>query len=51
MGQIIAVITKAILVTLVSSLAAICIEHIRRHNQDQNEAEWNQPRYDEHEDW
>lgn len=37
MNEIIAAVAKAVLVTLVSTLAAIGIEKIRRYNEDREE--------------
>jgi hypothetical protein len=49
-NQIVAAVLKAVLVTLVSTLAAIGIEKIRRYNEDKNE-DYYQPHYDDHENW
>ena len=48
MNEIIAAVAKAVLVTLVSTLAAIGIEKIRRYNEDQNEDGYYHPGYDEY---
>ena len=42
MNQIFAAIAKAVLVTLVSTLAAIAVEQIRRYNNDPYEVDWRQ---------
>ena len=47
-NQILLSVLKAVLVTLVSSLAAIGIEKIRRYNEDKNEDGYYQPGYDEY---
>jgi hypothetical protein len=47
-NQILAAVVKAVLVTLVSTLAAIGIEEIRRYNEDRNEDGYYQPGYDEY---
>jgi hypothetical protein len=49
-NQILLSVLKAVLVTLVSTLAAIGIERIRRYNEDKNE-DYYQPHYDDHENW
>jgi hypothetical protein len=46
-NQIVAAVLKAVLVTLVSTLAAIGIEKIRRYNEDKRE-DYYQPGYDEY---
>ena len=51
MNQIVAAVLKAVLVTLVSTLAAIGIEKIRRYNEDKNEDYYHQPQYDEYDRW
>ena len=48
MNQILAAVVKAVLVTLVSTLAAIGIEKIRRYNEERNEEGYYQPGYDEY---
>jgi hypothetical protein len=50
-NQIILAIAKAVLVTLVSTLAAIAVEKIRYYNDDRNERVWNQPGDNEYEHW
>lgn len=47
-NQILAAVVKAVLVTLVSTLAAIGIEKIRRYNEERNEEGYYQPGYDEY---
>lgn len=37
MNQIVSIVLKAVLVTLVSSIAAIAVEKIRSYNQDRSE--------------
>lgn len=51
MGQIFAAIAKAVLVTLVSTLAAIAVEKIREYNEDNYQPEWNKSYDDEHDHW
>ena len=51
MNQIFAAVLKAVLVTLVSTLAAIGIEKIRRYNQDRDDEGYYHPGYDDHENW
>lgn len=51
MSQIVSIVLKAVLVTLVSSIAAIAVEKIRRYNQDKNEDNYYQPNYDEYDRW
>ena len=48
MNQILLSVLKAVLVTLVSSIAAITVEKIRRYNQDRDEDGYYQPGYDEY---
>lgn len=40
MGQIFAAIAKAVLITLVSTLAAIAVEKVRRYNEDKRENDY-----------
>jgi len=50
--QVFAVIAKAVLVTLVSTLAAVVVERIRLYNEGQNEElNFHQHDYDEYEHW
>ena len=53
MNQILAAVVKAVLVTLVSTLAAIGIEKIRRYNQDKREDDYYRQNHydDDHENW
>lgn len=48
MGQIVEAIAKAILVTLVTTLAAIAVEKIRQHNDNQDEDGYFHPGDDEY---
>ena len=48
MNEIIAAVAKAVLVTLVSTLAAIGIEKIRRYNEDREEDGYYHPGFDEY---
>jgi len=50
-NEIIAAVAKAVLVTLVSTLAAIAVEEIHRYNEDRNENGYYQPQHDEYERW
>jgi len=50
-NQILLAVAKAVLVTLVSTLAAIGIEEIRKYNEDRNEDGYYQPQHDEYERW
>jgi hypothetical protein len=50
-NQIVAAGLKAVLVTLVSTLAAIGIEKIRRYNEEKREDYNHQPYDDEYERW
>lgn len=50
MNQIVAAVLKAVLVTLVSTVAAIVVEKIRRYNEDRDE-DYYQPQYDEYDRW
>lgn len=51
MNQILAAIAKAVLVTLVSTLATIAVDKIRRYNEDRNEDDYYQPQHDEYDHW
>jgi hypothetical protein len=51
MSQVLEAVAKAILVTLVSTLAALAVEKIRRHNEDNNEGGYHQPYNDEYDHW
>ena len=49
MNEIIAAVAKAVLVTLISTIAAITVEKIRRYNhEEQNEDGYYHPGYDEY---
>ena len=48
MNEIIAAVAKAVLVTLISTIAAITVEKIRRYNEDRNEDGYYHPGYDEY---
>jgi len=47
-NQIAAVVLRAILVTLVTTLASVAVDEIRRYNEDRNEDGYYQPGYDEY---
>lgn len=47
-NQILLSVLKAVLVTLVSTLAAIGIDKIRRYNEDRNEDGYYHPGFDEY---
>ena len=51
MNEIAAVVLRAILVTLVTTLASVAVEEIRRYNKDRNEDGYYQPQHDEYERW
>ena len=51
MGQILESVIKAVMLTIISSLAAIAVDKIRRYNQDRDEEGYYHPGYDDHEDW
>ena len=48
MNQIFAAVLKAVLVTLISTIASICVDKIRRYNDDRNEDGYYQPNCDEY---
>lgn len=48
MNQILAAVLKAVLVTLISTVASICVDKIRRYNDERNEDGFYQPQYDEY---
>lgn len=48
MNEILLSVLKAVLVTLVSSIAAITVEKIRRYNEDRNDDGYYHPGYDEY---
>ena len=50
MNPILASILKALLVTLVSTVAAIAVEKIRRHNQGRDD-DFDQSHYDDYGRW
>ena len=50
MNNILAAVAKAVLVTLVSTVAAIIVENIRRHNQDRDD-DYDQSHYDDYDRW
>jgi len=47
-NEIIAAVAKAVLVTLISTIAAITVEKIRRYNEDRNEDGYYHPGFDEY---
>jgi hypothetical protein len=47
MNEILISIGKALLVTLVSSMAAVAVDLIRSHNNERREGDYYQPGYDE----
>jgi hypothetical protein len=47
-NEILLSVLKAVLVTLVSSIAAITVEKIRRYNEDRNDDGYYHPGYDEY---
>ena len=50
--QVFAVIAKAVLVTLVSTLAAVVVEKIRLYNEGRDEEpNYHRAQYDEYEHW
>jgi len=49
-NQIAAVVLRAILVTLVTTLASVAVEEIRRYN-DKNEDGWQQPYDGDYDRW
>lgn len=53
MNQIVSAVLKAVLVTLIGTIASIAVEKIRRYNQDKDEEDnyHYHPGWDEHEDW
>ena len=51
MNQIAAVVLRAILVTLVTTLASVAVEEIRRYNEDRNEDGWQQPYDGDYDRW
>jgi len=50
-NQIAAVVLRAILVTLVTTLASVAVEEIRRYNEDRNEDGWQQPYDGDYDRW
>ncbi len=50
MNQIVAAVLKAVLATLVSTVAAIVVDKIRRYNEDRDDGYY-QPNYDQYERW
>jgi hypothetical protein len=48
MNQIALAVLKAVLITLVGTVASICVEKIRRHNEDKEEDSYYRPGYDEY---
>jgi len=50
-NEIIAAVAKAVLVTLISTIAAITVEKIRRYNEDRNEDGWQQPYDGDYDRW
>jgi len=51
-NQIVAAVLKAVLVTLIGTIASICVDKIRRYNhEEQNEDGYYHPGFDDHEDW
>ena len=51
MNQILVAVVKAVLVTLVSTLAAIGIEEIRRYNNESRDDGFYHPDQDEYDRW
>jgi len=49
-NQILSAILKAVLVTLIGTIATIAVEKIRRYNKDKDDY-YHQPDYDEYERW
>jgi hypothetical protein len=49
-NQILSAILKAVLVTLVSTIAAVAVEKIRQYNKDKDDY-YHQPYDDEYERW
>jgi len=50
-GQILESVIKAVMLTIISSLAAIAVEKIRRYNEDRNEDSWQQPYDGDYDRW
>jgi hypothetical protein len=50
-NQILSAILKAVLETLIGTIATIAVEKIRRYKEDKREDGWHQPDYDEYERW
>ena len=50
MNQILAAVAKAVLVTLVSTIAAIVVDQIRRYNESRDDGYYH-PGQDDHERW
>ena len=51
MGNIFSTIAKAVLITLVSSIAALAVEKIRRYNQDKDDDDFYHPGFDDYDRW
>ena len=50
MNQILAAVAKAVLVTLVSTVAAIVVDQIRRYNESRDDGFYH-PGHDEYDHW
>jgi hypothetical protein len=50
-NEILLSVLKAVLVTLVSSIAAITVEKIRRYNEDRNDDGYYHPGHDEYDQY
>jgi hypothetical protein len=48
MNQVLLSVLKAVLITLVGTVASICVERIRRHNEDREDDGYYHPGYDEY---
>jgi len=49
-NQIVSAVLKAVMVTLISTIASICVDKIRRYNEEKRE-DYYQPYDDDHENW
>ncbi len=47
MNQIAIAVLKAVLITLIGTIASIAVEKIRRHNDEKDQDDYYQPGYDE----
>jgi len=50
-NQILESVIKAVMLTIISSLAAIAVDKVRRYNEDRNEDGWQQPYDGDYERW